>query len=291
MNILKLMLLGLVQGVTEFLPVSSSGHLAVFKKIFKVNLDSGLYYDVMLHLGTLIAIIIVFHEDVWHMIQEFFQIIGTVFANLLVFFKRKKGNTRYTYIKVINSNYKKLVVMILISTLITGIIGIVGSDFVEMASDKLWFVGIMFFGTAGVLFLADRNADNKKQIKNAKYTDAYFIGLAQGLATLPGLSRSGATISAGMGMGFNKKLAVKYSFLMSIPAILGAVILELKELKGEAFGSANLPGYILGTVIACVSGYFCIKYMLKLIRKKNYRGFTYYCLGMGVLSIILTFIK
>lgn len=291
MNILKSIFLGLVQGATEFLPVSSSGHLAIFKKLFGVNLDSGIYFDVMLHFGTLIALVIVFHEDIWHMIQEFFQMIAIIFANFLVFIKRKRGDTRYTYFKVVNSNYKKLVLMILISTIPTGIIGIVGNDLMDRAADALWLVGICLMGTGALLFMADRHSDNTMKIKDANYSDAFFVGIAQGVATLPGLSRSGTTISVGMRLGFNKNLAVKYSFLMSVPAVLGAVVVKLKNLKGEAFGSSNLPGYILGTIAACVSGYFALRYLLKLVKNRNYRGFTIYCLAMGVFAIILGIIK
>lgn len=291
MNVLKSILLGLVQGATEFLPVSSSGHLAIFKKLFGVNLDSGIYFDVMLHFGTLIALIIVFHEDIWHMIQEFFQMIAIIFANFLVFIKRKRGDTRYTYFKVVNSNYKKLVLMVLVSTIPTGIIGIVGNDLMDKAGDALWLVGLCLMGTGALLFMADRHSDNTMKIKDANYSDAFFIGIAQGVATLPGLSRSGTTISVGMRLGFNKNLAVKYSFLMSVPAVLGAVVVKLKNLKGEAFGSYNLPGYILGTVAACVSGYFALRYLLKLVKNRNYRGFTIYCLAMGVFAIILGIIK
>lgn len=291
MNILKSILLGLVQGVTEFLPVSSSGHLAIFKKLFGVNLDSGIYFDVMLHFGTLIALIIVFHEDIWHMIQEFFQMLAIIFANFLVFIKRKRGDTRYTYFKVVNSNYKKLVLMILVSTIPTGIIGIVGNDLMDKAGDVLWLVGLCLMGTAALLYIADRYAENTMKIKDANYSDAFFVGIAQGVATLPGLSRSGSTISIGMRLGFNKNLAVKYSFLMSVPAILGAVFVKIRHLKGEAFGSANLPGYVLGTIAAGVSGYFALKYLLKLVRSKNYKGFVIYCTAMGIFAIILGFIR
>lgn len=291
MNILKSILLGLVQGATEFLPVSSSGHLAIFKKLFGVKFDSGIYFDVMLHFGTLIALIIVFHEDIWHMIQEFFQMLAIIFANFLVFIKRKRGDTRYTYFKVINSNYKKLVLMVIVSTIPTGIIGIVGNDLMDKAADALWLVGLCLMTTGGLLFMADRHSDNTMKIKDANYSDAFFVGIAQGIATLPGLSRSGSTISVGMRLGFNKNLAVKYSFLMSVPAVLGAVLVKIKHLKGEAFGSANLPGYVLGTVAAGVSGYFALKYLLKLVKNKNYKGFTIYCLAMGVFAIILGFIK
>lgn len=291
MNILKSILLGLVQGLTEFLPVSSSGHLAIFGKILGTNLDSEIYFNVLLHLGTLIAIIIVFHEDIWHMIQEFFQMLLIIFANFIVFIKRRRGDTKYTYFKVVNSNYKKLVLMIIISTIPTGLIGLLGRNFTELATNTLWFVGICLMITSGILMLADKKSDNTMKINKAKYSDAYFIGVAQGVATLPGISRSGATIATGMMLGFNKQLAIKYSFLMSIPAVLGAVIVELAGNKNVVFGSAVLPGYVLGTITAAVSGYFAIKFMLRLIKNKSYKGFSIYCIIAGVAGIILSFIK
>lgn len=291
MNILKSILLGLVQGLTEFLPVSSSGHLAIFGKILGTNLDSEIYFNVLLHLGTLIAIIIVFHEDIWHMIQEFFQMLLIIFANFIVFIKRRRGDTKYTYFKVVNSNYKKLVLMIIISTIPTGLIGLLGRNFTELATNTLWFVGICLMITSGILMLADKKSDNTMKINKAKYSDAYFIGVAQGVATLPGISRSGATIATGMMLGFNKQLAIKYSFLMSIPAVLGAVIVELAGNRNVVFGSADLPGYVLETITAAVSGYFAIKFMLRLIKNKSYKGFSIYCIIAGVAGIILSFIK
>lgn len=237
-----------------------------FGKILGANLDSEIYFNVLLHLGTLIAIIIVFHEDIWHMIQEFFQMLLIIFANFIVFIKRRRGDTKYTYFKVVNSNYKKLVLMIIISTIPTGLIGLLGRNFTELATNTLWFVGICLMITSGLLMLADKKSDNTMKINKAKYSDAYFIGVAQGVATLPGISRSGATIVTGMMLGFNKQLAIKYSFLMSIPAVLGAVIVELGGNRNVVFGSADLPGYVLGTITAAVSGYFAIKFMLRLIK-------------------------
>ena len=123
------------------------------------------------------------------------------------------------------------------------------------------------------------------RIKDATYSGAFILGIAQGIATMPGLSRSGTTIAAGILLGYNKKLAVKYSFIMSIPAVFGAIVFELKDIKSEVFGSANLPGYLLGTVAAGVVGFFCLKFMLKLVRSRKYIGFSIYCLVMGLLAI------
>lgn len=284
-NILKALLMGLIQGATEFLPVSSSGHLAIFKQVFKMELDTGNYFDVMLHMGTLAAIIVVMHEDIWGILREFWGMLVTVFANLVVFIKRRRGDNRYTYFKVVNSSYRKLVLMVLVSTVPTGILGIVGDELVERASQTLWVVGLCLVLTAVLLFLADRHPYGKIRVKDATYSSAFIMGIAQGVATMPGLSRSGTTITTGLLLGYNKKLAVKYSFIMSIPAIAGAMVVKFGDLKNEALGSANLPGYILGTLVAFGVGVLCLKFMLKLIRSKRYIGFAIYCLVIGLAVI------
>ena len=285
MEILKSLFMGVLQGATEFLPVSSSGHLAIFKHVFHMQLDSGIFFDVLLHFGTLISLIIVFREDIAGMIREFIQIVKTVFANILVFIRRRKGDTRYTYFKVVNSSYRKLVLMVILSTIPTGIIGAVGSDLVEKASGHLWIVGIFLLLTSALLFTADRCQKGTIRVKNATYSSAFILGIAQGAATMPGLSRSGTTITVGMLLGYNKKLAVKYSFIMSIPAVLGAIVFELKDIGTEKLVSANVPGYLLGTVVAAAVGFLCLKLMLRLIKSKKYTGFSIYCLIMGMLAI------
>ncbi|MDD6339721.1 MAG: undecaprenyl-diphosphate phosphatase [Butyrivibrio sp.] len=289
MNILKSIFLGIIQGLTEFLPVSSSGHLAIAKKVFSWDLNIGVHFDILLHLGTLVALIIVFREDIWGMLREFWGMMQTWFVNTLIFFARRKGNTKYKYIKVINSGYRKLIVMVLVSTIPTGLVGYFGKDLVNKATGTLWLVGVCLLITGTLLFLADRHVDGKIKIKDATYSSAFFMGISQGMATMPGLSRSGTTIATGLFLGYNRKLAVKYSFIMSIPAILGAVVFDLKDLNGEAMGSKNLPGYILGTIAAGVVGFFCLKYMLKLVRTKRYMGFAIYCAVIGVTAIILNF--
>ena len=185
MNIIKALLMGLIQGVTEFLPVSSSGHLAIFKQVLGINLDSGMYFDVMLHLGTLVAVIIVFREDIWGMIREFWGMLVTIFANFLVFIVRRRGNTEYKYFKVINSSYRKLVLMVIISTIPTGILGMVGSDLIEKASGTLWVVGMCLILTAVLLLLADKHPAGTMRIKDAPYSSAFILGIAQGIATMP----------------------------------------------------------------------------------------------------------
>ncbi|MGN0370328.1 MAG: undecaprenyl-diphosphate phosphatase [Butyrivibrio sp.] len=285
MNVLKAAFMGIVHGFSEFLPISSSGHLALLKRIFNLNPDSLGYFTLMLNIGTLIAVIIAFREDIWGMIRETFGMLATVFANFLVFLKRKSGDTRYTYFKIINSSYRKLVLMIIISTIPTGVLGVVGRELAHMASMNLLVVGLCFVLTAVMLFLADKHPDGMVRVKDAPFYTSFFIGTVQGVASMPGISRTGATIAAGLMFGYNKKLAVKYSFIMYIPAAIGSIIVGFKDLKGEAFGSANLPGYLLGMVLAGVTGYLGIKLMLRMIKNKRYIGFSVYCLIIGLVSI------
>ena len=196
MSLLQAILMGIIQGLTEFLPVSSSGHLAIFKILFGVDTDTGLLFDVLLHIGTLVAICIVYYKDVLKMIVEGIGIIRDCFINLIRFIGNKTGKTDEPYLRIVNSSYRKLVVLIIVSTIPTGIIGVVGKDVVEMASEILLIPGICLILTAVLLFIADHTRDGEKLPKSVTYTNAFGVGIAQGIATLPGLSRSGTTITA-----------------------------------------------------------------------------------------------
>lgn len=285
MSLLQAILMGIIQGLTEFLPVSSSGHLALFKILFGVETDTGILYDVLLHLGTLIAICVVYYRDIAKLIVNGLGIIRDACVNVVIFFKNKFGGAAEPYRRVINSSYRKFAMLIIVSTIPTGIIGYFGRDVVSMASEILIVPGICLIVTAILLFIADRTKDGEKLPKNVTYTDAFSVGIAQGIATLPGLSRSGTTITACLLSGYQRNFSVKYSFLMSIPAILGAVVLELKDAVGMEVTGSEIAYYIAGMLVAAVVGYVCIKTMLVVVRKKKFTGFAVYCLIVGALSI------
>lgn len=285
MSLLQAILMGLIQGLTEFLPVSSSGHLALFKILFQVETDTGILFDVLLHVGTLLAICVVYYKDIWKLIVEGCCILRDAFINFVLFFKNKIKKEHEPYRRIVSSSYRKFVMLVIVSTIPTGIIGVVGKDVVEMASEILIVPGICLIVTAILLFIADRTKDGDKLPKNVTYTNAFGIGIAQGIATLPGLSRSGTTITACLLSGFNRNFAVKYSFIMSIPAILGALVLELKDMAGISVSGSEIVSYIVGMLIAAVVGYVCIKTMLVIVRKKKFTGFAIYCLIVGAISI------
>lgn len=281
----KAIILGIVQGLAEFLPISSSGHLAIIKEIMHVDLESGgMFFDVMLHLGTLVAIFVAFWRDIRRMIVEGLHIIGDVFHNIVTWLHRLVGG-QGKYHRVIRSSYRKFVMLVIVSTIPTGIIGVLFKETVEIAASLIIVPGICLLITAVFLVIADLADTGKKRPREASYVDAGLIGIAQGLATMPGLSRSGTTITACLLCGFEKRFAVKYSFIMSIPAVLGAVVLELKDVGKHPIASADILPCIIATVIAAIVGYLSICFMMRLIRGKSYRGFVVYCAVVGMLAI------
>lgn len=284
MSLLEAILMGIIQGVTEFLPVSSSGHLALFKILFRVE-DVGLLFDVILHLGTLIAIFAVYYKDIWKMIVAGFSIIGDVCRNIGIFFKNITHKTKGGYHHVICNGYRKFAMLVIVSTIPTGVIGVLASDLIEQASKLLIVPGTCLIMTAILLLLADHCKGGEKMPKQVTYSNAFIIGIAQGVATLPGLSRSGTTITACLLSGFNRKFAVKYSFIMSIPAVLGSLVFELSDLAAVSFTSTEIMYYLVGMVVAAVVGYICIKTMLYVVRQKKFTGFAVYCLIVGAISV------
>ncbi len=289
MSLLEAIIMGLIQGITEFLPVSSSGHLALFQIAFGLE-ETGLLFDCLLHFGTLIAVFAVYFRDIWKMICEGFAIIGDFFINAGTAVSRLRGNKDKKYRKIICNGYRKFVMLVIVSTIPTGIIGIAAKDLIELASTVLIVPGICLIITSILLFIADRCKEGTKTPKHVSYTNAFIIGICQGFATLPGISRSGTTITACLLSGFDRKFAVKYSFIMSIPAILGSVVLQLFDLKNMAVTSQEWVNYLAGTLVAAAVGYVCIKIMLYVVKEKKYTIFSIYCLAVGAVSIGVYFI-
>lgn len=287
MTLLNAILLGILQGAAEFLPISSSGHLAIFENIFDIQ-NAGMVFDVLLHLGTLLAIVIAFWKDISHLFIEGIMIIKDCIINIgrLLFNIGKTNDNKKKYLKIVNSSYRKFVLLIIVSTIPTGILGFLLEDIVSAAAQSLIVTGVCLLVTGVLLIIADLSNIGQRRPKQVTYSQAGIIGVVQGLATLPGISRSGSTITACLLCGFDKNFAVKYSFIMSIPAVLGAVILKLKDFGSVVVSQTEITNYIIGTLVAAVIGYICIKTMLVIIRGKKFRYFSYYCFLMGAFSII-----
>ena len=289
-----LIILGFIQGVTEFLPVSSSGHLAIFKNFFGLQ-EAGITFDILLHVGTLVAVFICFWKDIWELIVNGVGIIVDICKNIGVFFVnklngKKPGFTLKPYNKIISTPYRRYVMLIIIATIPTGIMGVLFKDLIEQVSMSLIVPGICLLMTSVILLIADNTKDGRENEENVSFGKAGFVGVCQGFATLPGISRSGTTITACLLAGMDRAFAVKFSFIVSIPAILGAAVLDVPDMFKETLSSGEIVNSIVGTVVAAVVGYVCIKTMLKVVRKKKFKGFAAYCAIMGLVAVIGFFI-
>ncbi len=275
MTYLMSAILGFVQGVAEFLPISSSGHLTLLQHFFGMEEPDNLF-NILLHFATLLAVCVYYFQDVVEMVVEFFRAIGDMFSR-----HPSRGNP---------PEARQLVFLIVVGTLPLFVVMLV-KDYVEALGSSPVFVSCALLVTGCILFLSDRMGGGRKTARNATLKDVLLVGLAQGCATIPGLSRSGCTISAGMAVGFDRKFAVRYSFLLSLPAVLGATILEVKDVIGMEGGLAEgvLPMYLAGMVIAGVVGYFSIRLVNLLASKGKFGAFAYYCWAAGLVSLIAIF--
>ena len=276
MTWLSAILLGLIQGVAEFLPISSSGHLAIAEHLFSVSGVSDIpeFYDVLLHLGTLLAVFVAYWQDVKDMVVELISGVRDLARHS-------------TPVPVPPA--RRMILLIIVGTLpLFAVLPI--KDLVEGLADSMYFVGGALIATGFLLFFSDRVRRGRKTERNARLLDVLLVGVAQAVATCPGISRSGTTITAGCFVGFDRRFAVRYSFLMSIPAILGANILSLKDAI-ETVVVAEIPMYLVGVLVSAVVGYACIR-LLKMIADKGKFGFfAYYCWAAGLLTLILTIIQ
>ncbi len=286
MSALEAVFFGIIQGLAEFLPISSSGHLAFFHNLFSgltdLESDSAFTFDILLHLGTLAAVCIVYYKDIWQLIRAFFTLVGKVFFEKF----------RFKNIKLTSD--EKFLVMLVVAV-IPLVLGAVLDSAVGVVRNYTWAIGVLWLINGFLLLFSDRLAAKKKSLaaekteKSKTFGNALKVGLCQLLAIFPGISRSGMTITGGLLCGFDREYAVKFSFILSIPAILGANILSLAELAEHPIASADIVPYILGMAAAMLSGFAAIKLLNYISRKKDFRVFAFYCMIMGIVAIILNF--
>ncbi len=292
MNLLETIILGALQGVTEFLPVSSSGHLAIFKNIFGLS-DIGITYDLLLHLGTLVAVFIAFYKDIWELIINGFSLLADIFNNSFIYvqklFNLKKAETK-KYTNILETPYKRFVLLIIVSSVPAAVLGFMFKDMVEEAGKTLLLPGMFLLITGVILIIGDKSKKGTLDESNTSFKKSIIIGFFQAFAILPGISRSGSTISASLICGLDRTFAVRYSFIMSIPVILGAAVFDLKDLGAEKLSQNEILYYAIGTVVAAIVGYACIKGMLKIIKKKSFVFFAFYCFLAGSIAIIGHFV-
>lgn len=272
MSYLEAIILGLAQGLSEFLPISSSGHLALLQYFFGVDAEQVLPFAVLLHLGTLVSVFIVYWRDIVALVKE----LGAVFKDLFT----GKGLR-------INANpTRRLGFMIIVATIPTAIIGLLGNDTFEAMYLSLVSIGTGLLITGTILCIAERMGRNNKTVKEMKFRNALFVGIMQGVAICPGISRSGSTLFGGLISGLNKEFAVKFAFLISIPSILGSVVLEAPDALEAGMDAALIGPVIAGVIVSALSGLFAIKAMIKLVSNKKLIGFSIYTWLLGAAVIV-----
>ena len=277
MTFLSSFLLGLVQGIAEFLPISSSGHLAIAQNLLGMS-DAGTvpeFFDVLLHLGTLVAVFVAYWADIKDMVLEFFRGAGDLIHH----------STPNPVPPA-----RRLILLIILGTLPLFVVLPV-KDAVQGLSNSMAFIGAALIVTGVLLFVSDRVKKGRKNERTATWLDVLIVGIGQAIATMPGISRSGMTITTGCFVGFERKFAVRFSFLLSIPAVLGANILSLADAAKAGINWAEVPVYLVGVVTAAVVGYLCIRLPRFIADRGKFGAFAYYCWAVGVLTLVLNVIK
>ena len=273
-SLLESIILGFVQGATEFLPVSSSGHLVIIQNLFGVQ-GSIVLFDVMVHVGTLAAIVLVFRKDIADLVNVVINILTGKIAN--------------------DTAERSVVAGIVIGSIPTAFIGLAFSDqFKQLFSSMTAAgIGLLFTGLILMSTIIRRSAGSNTEAREGghiQFTQALLIGVAQGLAITPGVSRSGTTIAVALLLGVERGLAARFSFLLAIPAILGALALELRD---HFQAVAAVPAHtdttvmLIGAVVAAVTGIFALKFLLRIVRHGKISLFAYYCWALGAIAIVL----
>ena len=276
MTIWNAILLGLVQGLAEFLPISSSGHLSILNNLFHMTTaeEGHVFFDVLLHLGTLVSVCVVYWEDI---VRMFYEVVSFAGVGPLAG-ERQKHYPGARLFLLICAGTLPLVLILPVH------------DMIEGLYYNSIFIGVMLVLTGCMLYVSDKMAEGRKTERNMSFLDALLIGVCQCVATIPGLSRSGTTITAGLATGQRRDYAVKFSFLLSLPAVLGANLLSFVKAAREGVDWHSVPAYLVGTAVAVVTGIGAITLLKRIAQKGKFGSFAYYCWVVGVLSIILTLI-
>lgn len=275
MTNINAIILGLVQGLAEFLPISSSGHLVIFQNLLGLpNAEEFLVFDILLHVGTLVSVLFFYWKDVVGLITSFFSMIADLF----------KGKADF------KSGKRHLLMLLVVATLPLFVVILFKSKIEAVFSSPV-FVGFALLVTGGILFLTDRVISGRYSEENTPFKSALIVGIFQLFAILPGISRSGSTIFGGVLSGIKKEFAVKLSLLLSVIAVVGAAFTSIPDIMhGEGLSVTPLQ-CVFGMVVSAISGIIAIKFLVKMLSKGNFKYFAYYCWAVGVLTIIFTTIQ
>lgn len=271
MEIYQAVVLGIVQGLTEFLPISSSGHLVIGQHLFGLK-EAELVFDVCLHVGTLAAVLFYFRNDLVSMVRAFFSVVS----------QSLKGKTSLA--EALENPDIRMIALIVAGTLPTMVIGLAFHKIAETLFSTLSIVGSALIVTGLILWPTRKKNPPELPVGKFSFQKALIIGLVQGLSITPGISRSGSTIAAGLFLGLDRELAARFSFLLSIPAITAAAILSLKDLGSG--GGESLTVLLIGMAVSCISGYLALSFLVFIVKKGRLYAFAPYCwvVGLAVLG-------
>ncbi len=290
MSFLQAILMGILQGILEFLPVSSSGHIVLLENVSGIAIGEGLLFETLIHIGTLAAVIFAFKKELKQLVLDGIRILLDIVDNAKIWYLNKRmPEKEQRYKKLFQTNYRRLFLLLFVSMAVTSAVGLLMKGFSEKAAGSLLASGIGFFITGVVLLVADCIKPGNRIPKDVALWQAAVIGAFQGAAVFPGISRMGITIAVCLLLGFNRKFSVIYSFLLSVPAVAGAVLVELVNSSGANFTGTLILEYFLGIVFAALAGFLCIRFMQRVLLKKRLRGFAYYCFFIGIAAIISYF--
>lgn len=276
MNIIESIVLGIIQGLTEFLPISSSGHLALAQKMFGMP-NAGFFLEALLHIGTLVAVFIAFRKLIAGLFKALFTMMGKIF--------RGKFSLK-------NAEPCERMLLMLIVSCLPLFVALIFKDKAEMLKDSLWAVGAALIVNSVILFVCDRLPDRKKDASNMGIGNSLAVGFMQAVAIIPGISRSGSTITAGVASGLDREFAAQYTFILSIPTILAGAAVSFKDAVAEnAIIAQDIPAYIVGVVVSGVVGFFAIRLLQYILKSKKFIIFSVYSFVVGAAAIIFSIVK
>lgn len=272
MSILEAIIVGIVQGLTEFIPISSSAHIILAQDLLGVK-QPGITFEIVVHLGTLISVFWVFYDDIIRLIKAFLSIPKALL-------------NKDSFESLQTKDERNFIYMLIIATIPTAVIGFLFKDFFSSVYAYTKVIGFTLLITGGILWLSQRMASGYKREGNITLLDSVIIGLFQGLAIFPGISRSGSTIAGALFRNLDRETAVRFSFLLSVPAILGATVLEISEAVAVGFDTSLAIPYLAGLVFSAIAGIIAIKWLVALLKSGKLHYFSYYCWTVGILVII-----
>lgn len=290
MIVLYIILLAIVQGITEFLPVSSFGHLCFVQNILGMEHGPGVLMEVMLHVGTLAAIFMTFQKDIRRLAVESIEMFMDVIGNANLYIHNRRTGDELHYAKIISNIYRKFAVLLMVSMIPTMFLGYTARRLVAMSAASKLLPGVGILITGIILLVIDLSqVGGTKAAKDASFSNAMWIGICQGLSVFPGISRLGLTVCAALLCGYSRKFALLFSIFMSLPAVIGAFFTEIGYFGAPSMTVGMIFASIFAMLLAGVAGCLVIRFMVQLVQKTKFRYFAVYSFVIGVIVLLCNY--